>query len=138
MTYQQLTKEFQMSAYMVSDLHLNAIVTYASNNSVSVFIGNKWFDVRCNEQRIIAILETANKESLHVRYGDDDVTTGIKYKITDKYQSPMQIIKLCDCFNYQACEVNDYEHTPAAAIIKAIIHNAINNLPGYGDLEWSV
>jgi hypothetical protein len=123
---------------MVSDLHLNAIVTYASNNSVSVFINNKWIDVRCNEQRIIAILETANKESLHVRYGDDDVTTGIKYEITNKYQSPMQIIKLCNCFSYQASEVNDYDSTPAAAIINAIVYKAITNMPGYGDLEWSV
>jgi hypothetical protein len=123
---------------MVSDLHLNAIVTYASNNRVSLVINNKLVDVRYNEQHIIGILETANKESLHVRYGDDDVTTGIKYKITDKYQSPMQIIKLCNCFNYQAGEVDSYEHTPASAIIDAIIHAAIHNLPGYGDLEWSV
>ena len=127
-----------MSAYMVSDLHLNAIVTYASNNRVSVFLNNKWVDVICHEQHIIAILETANKESLHVRYGDDDVTTGIKYKMTEKYQSPLQIIKLCNCFNYQAGEVDFYEHTPASAIIDAIIHTAIRNLPGYGDLEWSV
>jgi hypothetical protein len=123
---------------MVSDLHLNAIVAYASRHAGSVRINNERINITGNEQRIIDILETANKESLHVRYGDDDVATGIKYKMTDKYQSPMQIIKLCNCFNYQASDVNDYERTPAATITNAIIKSAIYNLPGYDDLAWSV
>jgi hypothetical protein len=123
---------------MVSDLHLNAIVTYASRHVVSVRINNERIDITGNEQRIIDILETANKESLRVRYGDDGVATGVKYKMTHKYQSPMQIIKLCNCFSYQANEVNEYDSTPAASIINAIVYNAITNLPGYGDLAWSV
>jgi len=128
-----------MSAFMVSDLHLNAIVTYASNQDISIYLsGCERVQVKGNEQAIIEILATANAESLHVRYGDDDLASAVKYEPTHKYQSPMQIIKLCQCFDYQACEVADYEKTPAAIVTRAIIEAATMKLPGYDDLEWSV
>jgi hypothetical protein len=123
---------------MVTDLHLNAIVSYAATQVNDMFVGDKWIFVKGNEQLLIDILETANRKAVSSKLGDGEVAGGVKYRQTDSHQSPMQIIKLCRCFNYQACEVDDYIRTPAASMINTIINVAISNLPGYDDLKWSV
>jgi hypothetical protein len=48
------------------------------------------------------------------------------------------IIKQCDCFDYQACETNDYEKSIAHAIIAAIRRKAIRSLPGFDQAPWGV
>jgi hypothetical protein len=123
---------------MVTDLHLNAIVSYAAAHVHDVFVDNEWIVVEGNEQLIIDMLETANRKAVSFKLGDDEVAGGVEYRPTDNHQSPMQIIKLCRCFNYQACEVDDYPGTSAAVVINTILHAAICNLPGYDDLKWFV
>lgn len=39
-----------------------------------------------------------------------------------------QVIRACDCYNYQACETDDYDATEAAAFIRAVRESAVNRL----------
>jgi hypothetical protein len=49
------------------------------------------------------------------------------------------ILKMCQCFDYQACELPDYNSTEAAQQIDWIKGKAIRALSGYDDApyEWS-
>lgn len=48
------------------------------------------------------------------------------------------ILKSCNCFDYQACETDDYEQSKAHAIIDAIRHRVIRGLPHYEDAPWGI
>jgi hypothetical protein len=50
------------------------------------------------------------------------------------YKLPLKaidIIKMCGCFDYQACEVDNYEETIAANQVNRIRRDAIQHLHGY-------
>ena len=55
----------------------------------------------------------------------------IKYKNLLLDYSAIDILRICECYDYQACETPDYESTYAASIIRAIRTAAILSLP-----EW--
>ena len=52
--------------------------------------------------------------------------------------TPVEIIKLCDCYDYQSCETRDWETTEAFAICAALRAAAIDSLPGYEDAPWGL
>ena len=51
---------------------------------------------------------------------------------------PVEILKLCDGLEYQSCETEDWETTPAYALLQAIRKAATRDLPGYHDAEWTL
>jgi hypothetical protein len=56
-----------------------------------------------------------------------------------KHLTPVQILKLCDCYEYQACETGEaYYQSFAHAIIQAIRGKAWRRLPGYDEAEWTI
>jgi len=50
--------------------------------------------------------------------------------------SPVDILKMSQCYDYQTCETEDYANTLAARQIEWIKSAAMNMLPGYGDAKW--
>jgi hypothetical protein len=49
----------------------------------------------------------------------------------------VQVIKACDCFNYQSCEHGDeWEASEAKAFIDSLRASAWRELPGYDEAEW--
>lgn len=54
-----------------------------------------------------------------------------------KYRlSPVAILKLCDCLEYQSCETDDYRETAAFELLERIRRAAIRALPGYDKAPW--
>lgn len=133
-----------MSAFLCSEKHINTLVAYGVHNDVSAYIlgnaGQKyWQAFRKDPDLIAGILTTANVESVNYRYDEDTVLTDVKYtSVATAHLSPIQIVKLCNCYDYQACEVDDYDDSPAASIVRAIREAAIRNVPGYEDAEWCI
>lgn len=127
-----------MSAFIVSPKHLNTIITFAVRNGTYSFDGNGYRYVKDDPQHFVDVLATANQESVSERYGDDDLATKVKYRPINITPAPVAVLKLCDCFDYQACEVDNYDSTPAAKIIQAIRKEAIRQLAGYDDAKWSI
>ena len=66
-----------------------------------------------------------------------EVNTPIRFRYENN-RSPVQILKACQCYDYQACETEGYEQTDAQRITRAIAAHAINNLDGYDKAEWSI
>ena len=133
-----------MSAFMCSEKHINTIVSYGIKNDATVYPTGQggrsyWHPFQTDPNLIASILTTANVESVNLRYGKDDVSTKVRFKpVAISRLSAVQIIKLCDCFDYQASEVNNYDQPPAAKIIEAVRARAIDKLPGYAEAVWAI
>jgi len=50
--------------------------------------------------------------------------------------TPLHILKMCDCLEYQSCETDDYHTTTAWHLLQAIRRAAIRELPGYDEAPW--
>ena len=116
-----------MSAYIFSDEYLSYLVSYASKKDASYWNPEKQERVRFNgnEQKIFDLLKCANWNSVNARYGGNDAPPETKVGLVLENFDPVQVLKACACFDYQACEVDDYENTEAARIIDAIRTRAI-------------
>jgi hypothetical protein len=125
-----------MSAFLCSDLHINTLAAFAKEHDVRVYYKGTVID---NEpQRIAAILYTANVESVNRRYQEDDNSSTFTFAPVATLPKPLHIIKLCICFDYQACEVDHYEDTVAAYITRDIVLLACRLLPGYDAAPWEI
>lgn len=132
-----------MSAFMLDHAHINALVTAAFQLHPSYVWAGKEFDRATHETKMGRILLAENARSVNARYPDTDgdATAGIdgyehQLNLKDVGRPAVELIKLCNCYDYQACETDDYKQTPAARIVQGIRAAAINNLPGYDDAPW--
>ncbi len=130
-----------MSAFLCNDRHINAMVRYGITQSpdpLAYRFGGNWHWQNCVVPDSAQVLVEQNYRSLGVRYGDGEKAHRINFSPFDPIHSPVEIIKACDCYNYQACETEDYQDTRAPAIVHAIRELAIKNLPGYDAAQWMI
>lgn len=124
-----------MSAYLVPDYHINALVSWAASrhgsNAVSYYWGGRRREVRGDEKRIASVLFAENVRSVNARYKEADPAHGFKFKLVPNRLNPIDVIKACHGYGYQACEAEGYEESEAFAICAAIAQSAIRALPGY-------
>lgn len=85
-----------------------------------------------------------NKNSLINRYGKDiDNMVGdyipFKFVLYQPIQSDPEFVKLADCYDYQSCEGDNYNH-PLLKVIKHYVYevamNYIRSQPEYEDALW--
>lgn len=150
----QTERTKSMSAFVVSHDHIDALLSFASKRdtygTVSYYVketGRRVDITTENATEVGRILLTENERSIYARYTDcrpgDDNKPGTIGEDEANYAfrpwpfnaplSAVSILKACSCFDYQACETDDYEDSLAATIIEAIRGRAINRLPGYDD-----
>jgi len=135
-----------MSAFICSDTHVNAIVTYAAEKQISYWNPQTCEHVRItmhNVEEIGRLLMDENVRSYCHRYADaddDDKSAGAVY-VFKRFATPLtaiEVIKACHCLSYQSCETDDWGGTLAHKILQAIISHAICNLPGYDPAPWGI
>jgi hypothetical protein len=116
-----------MSAFICSDATTNALAQLAEVEPES-------------RQRIAEVLRTANTRSVNVRYDQDEAPIPIAYAPSRevKVLSPVQVLKLCACFDYQCSESPEYPQSEAAQIVTAIRCRMIAKLPGYEEADWDL
>lgn len=130
-----------MSAFIVDDKHISALIAFYRDNSDGRLRGE------APATALGKTLAAENVRSMQARYGSrlDENETGFAERYTfaelsvidaAKYLRPIQVLKLCDCYDYQACETDDYYESAAAKIIHQIRSLAICKLPGYDAAEW--
>lgn len=143
-----------MSAYMVDREHIVYLVQAAISLSLSECDGGSihWAhkdgtskSIRCtatnNELAVVGnMLWDANKQSMVARYGDGEKSECLivpeDFKKFPMVIKPVQVLKACACFRYQACEFAGWKDSEAADFIDTLEHKAINALPGYADAVW--
>ena len=129
-----------MSAFIVSNVQINALVRFASINDIRFccnFTGKRLV-VSGNEDAIAKLLLDENVRSVNFRYQDSNEVGQIVYQIDAPILSAVQVIKAAQCLDYQSCETEDWEQTNAKKLLDAIISTAITKLPGYDDAPWSI
>lgn len=125
-----------MSAFIVEDDLIDALLTYATDMRYGTahLPGHLGHDL----DKIGQILLDENYRSVNARYRNRDKPHKYDFKFWPGELSPVQIIKACDCYDYQACETDNYCETEAAMIVKRIRSKAISNLPGYSAAKWGM
>lgn len=104
-----------MSAFICSDKTTNALAQLAPAE-----FGDR--------QAIADLLRAENTRSVNYRYRDQEPPEPIAFESSAEVPklSAVAIIKLCDHFDYQACETDDYDRSLAAKIVDAIRRAAID------------
>jgi hypothetical protein len=145
-----------MSAFVVSHDHIDALLTFAKEKRLEsqiFYIANQGREP-LSWTRIGQILLAENERSVCQRYPDVVPGEGpgvigeeaINYTFRPfqpfslmQYPTKLAwVIKGCNCYDYQACETDDYEQSIAYRIINVIRGRAINGLPGYEDAPWEI
>ena len=96
--------------------------------------------------RVGQMLWDENVASVRFRYGDDDQP--LPGPIDCDYQygrfrhspyvsiDPVQVLKACDCLEYQSCEHDGWDASEAKAFIRSLRSAAWHALPGYEEATW--
>ena len=127
-----------MSAYVVSEYHINALVTYAAFARIGYYWQGKRREVQGDQRRVASVLHAENVRSVNARYSIADPAHGHEYRIELANLSDIGAIKACHGLAYQSCETDDWEETEAAAILRAIEASAVRKLPGYDEAAWEL
>jgi hypothetical protein len=134
-----------MSAYIVSNTHINALVTFAIDARVSFYFANERTEITArNAAEIGRALMDENVRSVATRYRSgitrEEQTAGNDYlfKRFNTPLTPVEAIKACHNLSYQSCETDDWEATKAHRILDAIQDKAVTQLPGYEKAPWGI
>lgn len=119
-----------MSAWICSDLHINAIATFAAGGHLAVNYRGKVIDCAKDPQHVASVLLAENYRSVNYRYGEINSAEIVYGEVVD-LPSPVSMLKQLLCYDYQTCECPDYARTQAKAIVKACMNHVLTLLPGF-------
>jgi len=122
-----------MSAFHVSDDHINILLSWARKHNPIVRVDHTRFDLTQSEDywRVGAVLRDANNASMYARYGDKPEDY-LPKTVSVAHLEAIDIVSGCDCFDYQACEYSGWESSGAKNAIDQIRNAASRSITGYG------
>lgn len=122
-----------MSCFVVPDYHIDVLVSWSIANHAPAFIDG------LTPRTLAAELWVANATAYNARYGE---VVGESYSFTMRPEAhsidPVQILKACDCLEYQCSDWPNYEGSVAERILRRIRDRAIACLPGYRAAAWTL
>ena len=135
-----------MSAFVVGHDHIDALLSYAIEHKLGYYdpiLKDRVYFTEANATDHGRALLKENERSVGHRYGETDPTDmpgtigqNSRNYVWHQWEGKLtavSILKACDCFDYQACETDDYEASGAYRIIDAIRGAAGRRTPGYDD-----
>jgi len=132
-----------MSAYIVDDGHIDYLIQAglfwsSKAGPLGWYHGGTWHELtRRTAHRIGSILLRENFKSVNHRYGENSESPAYFYKPHPAYPpDPVQVLKAITCYEYQACEYEEWEASEAHAFCKALQARAIRQLPGWEEADW--
>lgn len=140
-----------MSCFVISPDHLDQLLEayYQSQFQRQNFLIVEYADETL--RNAATYLLYANHQAYRERYDEDyDVFEACKsYDLGSRtlnlsrqrkfsLEELVQILKLVQCYEYQAIEWEKYEESTARTICTNITQWAITQLPGWGDAKWSI
>lgn len=148
-----------MSAYIVDKDHILFLINAAMSRRINPHGFSWWFEPNGKRDQIGYgdyekateignLLWLENVKSVSARYPGESSGTlpgpiGGSFVIEKRDLSatfdevdPVQVLKSCDCYEYQSCEHAEWKSSEAKAFIDALRKDAWNALPGYDAAEW--
>ncbi len=127
-----------MSAFIISKEHIDCLVTYAVFKRLHCRVNDRTQADLDNADEIGQLLVNENYRSYNYLYNDENINPYVySFTKSPKY-SLIQIIKACNCYNYQSCETDDYYQSDAYYLVDNIIKSCIMDLPGYEESMWEI
>ncbi len=133
-----------MSAFLVSHRHINTIAAYAEQ-WITRHNSGRFGELLAHvgtAQQLATQLYGANVDSVCHRYKDEpsaDIGLGpIVYRRPARIPGPVEIIKAIHCLEYQSCETDTWESSPAYRNLQKIAGWASRELPGYATAPWAI
>lgn len=150
-----------MSAFVVDKAHINALLQYGlsfrygGNGNVTWYVEAEQPTDRYrkltsdNVDQIGQMLLDECIESVQYRYEDSPRTDlpgrtdgeyllPFQHKPLSRTPSPVEVLKLIACYEYQSCEHPGWHTSEAKVFCDALRHFAINGLPGYEEAPWEL
>jgi len=140
-----------MSAYIVTHETINAILTFAyrhphewDNIYLSEDGGWKTYlrTSRADMSELAQILLNENYRSVNYRYAEAETAPAIQfqevYAAAGRTWTPVEVLKLLACYDYQACECPDYAQSTAHVLVERLQYIAIHSLPGFDAAPWGI
>lgn len=144
-----------MSAYIVEKATIDAILTFALKGRQKFgTIKRINSDHRPGEYTVVGdytpdqigqALWDENVRSVNARYREQSEFEIYKfravYKLPGKdgrYLAPIDIIKICQCLEYQSCEHDGWQDSFAKDFLDRVVDACIRALPGYEDAPWGL
>lgn len=127
-----------MSAFVVSDKHIDALLTWVINTP-DYGVPRKLAGMTVYDQPdlIGQILVDANNNSVNARYGRDQKAE-YRFSRFPRTLKPVEVIKACDCLEYQSCEYEGWKASRARKMLNDIREGAINALEGMEQAAWEI
>ena len=88
-----------------------------------------------------------NIRSVNYRYRQNDPVPTYRHKPTyagavspetTRLLTALDIIRLCQCLEYQSCEHPEWPTSWARTFLQSVVDTAVNDLPGYDDAPWGL
>lgn len=149
-----------MSAYVVSRDHIRFLVAAARSHRIVRQYGMYWYhDGKSNKldahdrdqaSHIGQMLWDENIKSINARYPDtvgklDNMPGPVDETFIYAHSAdwpreitPVQVLKACNGYEYQACEHDGWKDSEAHAFIEALKNAAVRALPGYEEADWEM
>lgn len=144
-----------MSAFICNPEHLGILAAYAAHHD-AVIHSFRREDRAETAKNIARALARENIRSVAHAYPDDkdgdrpgpclfddDIEEAAALcaeyyccKGAARHLDPVQVLKFCQCYDYQSCETDDWRDTVAWSQLDWIVGHAIQALPGYDDFQW--
>lgn len=133
-----------MSAYLVEENHVAYIIEAAIKLGCTYTLTKAAGTNDIDAARLICanMLTTENQNSVNARYRETETPYIWTAEALESYHwndsdfTAAQIIKSCDCYEYQACEHDAWEDSAAHKITQAITSRAASQTPGYDSAIW--
>lgn len=135
----------EMSAYVVSKQHIDAIVTGGLPRrgesgwirwSDPVEVGRTHILNQDTVDRAGALLWQEIRISVNHRYHDGDEIDVI-YSFRRLWQSPVAVLKLIESYEYQSCEHPSWDESQAKRLCDQLRKQVVSKLPGYDEAPWA-
>jgi hypothetical protein len=135
-----------MSAFEVETVHIDVLVSAALqmdryHETLSWYWGNPSRMTRLeleNAGQVGAMLVAENRRSVNFRYSEDELEEPYEFTQIVGTFDPVKVLGALSCYEYQACECDDWTETEAYAFCVALRSKLIHALPGYQDAPWTV
>jgi hypothetical protein len=148
-----------MSAYIVDKHHITYLIAAAFSRAILPHGGGftwyhqgQWHELPAGDYdraaEVANLLWRENVASVSARYPNESSAT-LPGPIAKDFViqpsdirrlfetfDPVQVLKSCDCYEYQSCEHDGWEDSEAHNFIEGLGRRAISALPGYEAAEW--
>jgi hypothetical protein len=129
-----------MSAFIVHHEHINAIMTFAAfdrQTRDTIRAASEGQIALFDATRVGRFLLEANARGRGLQAAPLQRRRYV-FRKWQRVPSPVEVLKACQCLDFQCCEHEEWQESPAKRMLDAIAGAAIEALPGYDSAPWAI